>query len=42
MQEKNKKVEEIFSDYKTNSNIKYAEIGSINILKKKNAVCLTI
>ncbi len=36
MQEKSKKVEEIFSDYKTNSNIKYAEVERLNILRKNN------
>ena len=38
MQEKSKKVEKIFSDYKTNSNIKYAEIVSLNVLKKTNTL----
>ncbi len=35
---KAKKVEEIFSDYKTNSNIKYAEVRSLNIIKKTNTL----
>ncbi len=35
---KAKKVEEIFSDYKTNSNIKYADIRSLNIIKKTNTL----
>lgn len=38
MDEKAKKVGEIFSDYKTNSNIKYAEIKSLNIIKKTNTL----
>ena len=38
MSEKAKKVGEIFSDYKTNSNIKYAEIRSLNIIKKTNTL----
>ena len=38
MQQKSKKVEEVFSDYKTKSNIKYAEIVSMNILKKTNTL----
>ncbi len=36
--EKAKKVEEIFSDYKTNSNLKYAEIRSLNMIKKTNTL----
>ena len=31
-----KKVGEVFSDYKTNSNIKYAHIQSLNVNKKTN------
>lgn len=38
MDEKAKRVGEIFSDYKTNSNIKYAEVKSLNILKKTNTL----
>lgn len=34
MDEQAKKVGEIFSDYKTNANIKYAEIKSLNVIKK--------
>ena len=33
---KSKKVGEIFSDYKTNSNIKYAEVRALNVIKKTN------
>ena len=38
MSETVKKVGEIFSDYKTNSNIKYAEVRSLNIIKKTNTL----
>lgn len=38
MSEKAKKVGEIFSDYKTNSNIKYAEVRGLNVLKKTNTL----
>lgn len=38
MDEKTKKVREIFSDYKTNSNIQYAQIESINVIKKANTL----
>ena len=38
MEPKVKKVEEIFSDYKTSSNIKYAQIQNLNILKKTNTL----
>ena len=38
MSEKAKKVEEIFSDYKTNSNLKYAEVRSLNMIKKTNTL----
>ncbi len=38
MSNQNKKVGEIFSDYKTNSNIQYAEIKSLNIIKKTNTL----
>ena len=33
-----KKIGEIFSDYKTNSNIKYAQIVCLNVLKKTNTL----
>lgn len=33
-----KKVGEIFSDYKTNANIKYAEIRALNVIKKTNTL----
>ena len=40
MQEKTKtrKIEDVFSDYKTNSNLKYAEVISLNVLKKTNTL----
>lgn len=38
MDEKTKKVGEIFSDYKTNSNIQYANLKSMNIIKKTNTL----
>ena len=38
MSEKPKKVGEIFSDYKTNANIKYAEVRALNIIKKANTL----
>ena len=38
MEQKPKKVGEIFSDYKTNSNIKYAEVRGLNIIKKTNTL----
>ncbi len=38
MSDKAKKVGEVFSDYKTNSNIKYAEIESLNIVKRTNTL----
>ena len=38
MTDKLKKVGEIFSDYKTNSNIKYAEVIGLNVVKKINAL----
>ena len=38
MSEKTKKVGEIFSDYNTNSNIKYAEIETLNVIKKTNTL----
>ena len=33
-----KKIGEVFSDYKTNSNIKYAQIECLNVLKKTNTL----
>ena len=33
-----KKIGEVFSDYKTNSNIKYAKIECLNVLKKTNTL----
>ena len=33
-----KKVGEVFSDYKTNSNIKHAEIEALNVVKKTNTL----
>ena len=38
MSSKSKKVGEIFSDYNTNSNIKYAEIETLNVIKKTNTL----
>ena len=38
MSNKTKKVGEIFSDYKTNSNIKYAEVRGLNVIKKTNTL----
>ncbi len=38
MSEKTKKVGEIFSDYKTNANIKYAEVRGLNVIKKTNTL----
>ena len=38
MSDKSKKVGEIFSDYKTNSNIKYAEVRGLNVVKKINTL----
>ena len=38
MSEKSKKVGEVFSDYKTNSNIEDAEIARMNLLKKINTL----
>ena len=38
MEQKTKKVGEIFSDYKTNANIKYAEVRGLNIIKKTNTL----
>ena len=33
-----KKVEEIFKDYKTTSNIKYAEVKGLNVIKKTSTL----
>ena len=33
-----KKVGEIFSDYKTSSNIKFAEVRTLNVVKKTNTL----
>lgn len=38
MEQKPKKVGEIFSDYKTNANIKYAEVRALNVIKKTNTL----
>ena len=38
MADKTKKVGEIFSDYKTNSNIKYAEVRGLNVVKKTSTL----
>ncbi|MCI8411576.1 MAG: hypothetical protein HFJ40_03920 [Clostridia bacterium] len=38
MSNKSKKLGEIFSDYNTNSNIKYAQINSLNVIKKTNTL----
>lgn len=38
MLDKSKKVGEIFSDYKTSSNIKYAEVRGLNVVKKINTL----
>lgn len=38
MDQKAKKIGEIFSDYKTNANIKYAEVKGLNIIKKTNTL----
>ncbi len=38
MLDQSKKVGEIFSDYKTSSNIKYAELRGLNVLKKINTL----
>lgn len=38
MSNNSKKVGEVFSDYKTNSNIKYASINCLNIIKKTNTL----
>ena len=38
MSNKSKKVGEIFSDYKTSSNIKYADVIGLNVIKKINTL----
>ena len=38
MAEKAKKIGEIFSDYKTSSNIKHAEVNAINVVKSTNTL----
>lgn len=38
MAEKSKKVGEIFSDYNTSSNIKYAQVNSLNVIKSINTL----
>ena len=38
MSDKSKKVGEIFSDYNTSSNIKYAEVTALNVVKKTNTL----
>lgn len=38
MSEKSKKIGEIFSDYNTNSNIKYATVTCMNVIKKINTL----
>jgi len=38
MSDKSKKLGEIFSDYNTNSNIKYAEVNGLNVIKKTNTL----
>ena len=38
MSEKAKKIGEIFSDYNTNSNIKYAQVKGLNVIKKTNTL----
>ena len=38
MSEKTKKIGEIFSDYNTSSNIKYAQVKELNVLKKTNTL----
>lgn len=38
MAEKSKKVGEIFSDYNTNSNIKYAQVEALNVVKSINTL----
>ena len=38
MSENAKKIKEIFSDYETNSNLKYASITALNVIKKTNTL----
>ena len=42
MSEKNKRIEDIFSDYKTEDNIKKAEILYLNVAKKTNTLGIAI
>ncbi len=42
MAEKLKKLVDVFSEYNVNSNIKYAEIQSLNVIKKTNTLQVTI
>ena len=42
MAEKTKKVGEIFSDYKTNSNIKYGYVEGLQVHKKTNTLGVTL
>ena len=42
MAEKNKKIGEVFPDYKTNSNIKYAYVQALKVNKKTNTLCIMI
>ena len=37
-----KKVSEVFSDYKTGSNIQYAQIKELNVIKKTNTLQVVI
>ena len=38
----NKKIEEVFSDYITSNNIKYAQIENLSIIKKTNTLQISI
>ena len=40
--EKNKKVGEVFPDYKTNSNIKYAYVQALKVNKKTNTLGIVL
>ena len=42
IQTKTKKIGEVFSDYKTSSNIQYATIEALNIIKKINTLQVII
>ena len=42
MAEKTKKVGEIFSDYNANSNLKYANVMGLNVLKKENKLQIAL